>query len=843
MNRLLITMFCLSCIVSVQAQTAVKVSAGTYVVNNGAACNISGSHAPGGIPDSFVNGGFYIDTVAGGQLNAGDAYYFAGGGTTYLWDLNINGGLSAMAATVNVWHTATINAGDSMAANGFLVLHSGANLVNNGALTGTVGGLVTTASVTTGGCPSYTSSLSLNISGTQMAYQWQSSPNNVAWTNVSGATNAAYTPTVTASVYYRCNLSTLNTAYSQATGSVLLSLTGALPTVAAITGSASVSTGANITLTDATVGGAWSASNGNATVTGGIVHGVTAGTVTISYSVTNICGTTAATKLVTVGTSTTTATVAAITGYQFYLCSGATAPFFDATAGGAWSISAADAAVASVSATGVVTGISAGTARLSYTVGASSATAVVTVYALPAAITGTANVCQGLTTALTTATPGGVWSSAIPATATVGSTGIVSATNVGTVPIYYTIAATTCKATLIVTVTANPGAITGPVKVCTGATISLSDATIGGVWSGSNAYGTVDPTGNVSGIAAGAVVVSYTTGLSCRKTVTVSVNAAPAAISGTLTVCTGKVTFLSDATTPATSWTSSTPAVATITASGAVTGVATGTTTVTYTLANGCTTTAVVTVNPTPAVTAISGASSVSRGGAGITLSDATAGGLWSSSNTARLLVGSTTGLVTALVSAGTATISYTVISVAGCSNFATKVISTSPAPREHGGTIVTTVGEVTNLATEVAAGEWTSSDNTIATVDGNGVVSAVAAGSVHITHTTANSDGETIATTTEVLVNALAMQVSLLPNPNHGTFAVKGTQGTSADAAITMEITNMLGQVVYSAAGTATGGVINETIKLNNNLANGMYILNVRCGSKSTALHFVMEK
>ena len=73
-----------------------------------------------------------------------------------------------------------------------------------------------------------------------------------------------------------------------------------------IAGSPSVCTSATTVLNDAAAGGVWSAFNGNATVSGaGIVTGVTAGTDTIYYSVTNTCGTASASQVVTIDDCTT----------------------------------------------------------------------------------------------------------------------------------------------------------------------------------------------------------------------------------------------------------------------------------------------------------------------------------------------------------------------------------------------------------------------------------------------------------------------------------------------------------------------------------------------------------
>ncbi|MDP3667261.1 MAG: PKD-like domain-containing protein, partial [Sediminibacterium sp.] len=82
-----------------------------------------------------------------------------------------------------------------------------------------------------------------------------------------------------------------------------------------------------------------------------------------------------------------------------------------------------------------------------------------------------------------------------------------------------------------------------------------------------------------------------------------------------------------------------------------------------------------VTVNPTPTVASISG-NSTGCVGSTITLSDATPGGVWSSSNTTVATV-SNAGSVS-VKALGSTIISYTVTTVAGCSATVTKTISTA---------------------------------------------------------------------------------------------------------------------------------------------------------------------
>ena len=83
---------------------------------------------------------------------------------------------------------------------------------------------------------------------------------------------------------------------------------------------------------------------------------------------------------------------------------------------------------------------------------------------------------------------------------------------------------------------------------------------------------------------------------------------------------------------------------------------------------------------------------------------------------------------------------------------------------------------------------------------------------------------------------------VQIIPNPNKGSFTLKGTIGNS-DEQVAIDITNMVGQVVYTNTVLATGGNINEHIQLNNTLANGMYLLNVHTASGSKVLHMVIEQ
>ena len=1272
MKRIILLLLSIFTAIAADAQVNLKIGTGAYIVASGTANLVMDT-------GSMMNNGAYIDST--GLFTASGGIDFSGSGTTRLNNFNVNNAQhTTISALVSVYNTANLIAGNLDANNNLYIrsdANNTANMVVSGTLTGNVKGIIAKASITSGACPSYTSALSLNISGPVMQYQWQSSPDSAIWSNISGATLSTYTPTVTATTFYRCNLSTTNTAYAEATPGVKLQLnitdpilgitrtchgvisflsdatsggtwsssnsaiasvssgsgivfgvsagtatityiapsgcvatstftvnalepvTGtnvvcqgsttsfsdaiaggvwssantAIATVSSsgivtgvsggvvnimyslpdgcssvpsvtvnplanagvITGPSSVIVGANITLTDLSGSGIWSATNSNATVLGGIVTGVAAGSVTISYAVTNSCGTVAATKVITVNGT-------ALTGINgnTTLCAGGTTTLTDATTGGTWSMSSLVATIAG--STGLVTASSAysGTARVTYTVGTASVSVLITVnpnpapiqgatsecagatiiltdvttggawtgagdvmvtgigstgtvsansiggtatvtytlptgcvafatntvYAIPlpivgafnvcvggvttltdassganwsssntivavasgpsitgestgtavitftsntagycyvtqvitvspqpaaitgntaaicpgttlsltdgpgvwssgsstiatvgstgivaglsggttsitylasgssgcvakttvtvnatASITGTANVCPSGTTALHNAIAGGTWSSGatmiatvsaggvvtglVPGTANisytttsgcvsmlvvtvsglstaisgnlslcqgmsttlsdatsggtwsmssiiasiVGSTGVVtaSASQTGTASISYAVGG--CSVTGTVTVNAKPMPIQGTTAECVGVTIALTDATSGGTWGGSG-DATVAGTGSTATLIAGAVggtaTVIYTLATGCYVTTTNTIYAKPQPIMGNFNMCAGLVTILSDAS-PVSSWSSSNTAVAI--ASGAdISGEGAGTATITFrTSATGnCITTQVVTVSAMPVVTPINGPASISHVGSPISISDATSGGIWTSSNTSVITLSGSTGSpvgATALSITGNSVITYAV-TISGCTTKVTKTVSAAASPHPDGGNTTTiSAGSGVSLADDIASGTWSSSDNGIATVDGIGMVTGITQGNVTITHETTGDDGRVSASVTNVTVTALPALISVLPNPNKGTFAVRGSLGSVRDEEVTLEVTDMLGQVIYRTKVIAVAGKLNETITLSNTLANGMYILNARSGTEDKTFHFVKEQ
>jgi hypothetical protein len=94
-------------------------------------------------------------------------------------------------------------------------------------------------------------------------------------------------------------------------------------------------------------------------------------------------------------------------------------------------------------------------------------------------------------------------------------------------------------------------------------------------------------------------LTAYHSGTPSTSTHSVTINPAPAAITGSHTLCVGTTSSLSSSPTGGT-WSSSSTATATVGTSGVVTGVAAGVATITYSLATGCKVTFTVTVYPLP---------------------------------------------------------------------------------------------------------------------------------------------------------------------------------------------------------------------------------------------------
>ena len=569
---------------------------------------------------------------------------------------------------------------------------------------------------------------------------WTSTSTSVLTINaVSGIATAMSTgvATVTASYTNTCGTST-------ATLPVTVT---AIPSPGTISGGATVCTGSTLTLTDGATGGSWAASNGKATVSGGIVTGVSAGTDTIIYTVSNICGSANTTQTVNV---VAYPTVSVITGSQTQ-CPPYTYTYTDSILGGSWS--ASGTALTINSSTGITTELTTGTATITYThsnfCGTATATLPVTVSAAPDAgsVSGASSVCATTTTTLADGASGGTWSTS-NAFATVAG-GVVTGVTAGVDTISYTVTnlCGTAVSTHVMTVNPQPiaGTITGLEFLCTGTTETLTDAAPGGTWSSTTTgIASISGSGVVSPVAIGTTIISYTVSNVCNTvaaTMPLTVGSTPTAgvITGGGPLCMGSTLSLTETATGG-AWTTSASGIATV-SGGVVTPVSPGTALISYTTTSTCgsnTATAVITVNPLPDAGTIIGASNLCLLGTD-TLTDTASGATWSSSSPSVATVSG--GIVTAIGSGTTNIIVIVTNSCGSASTFMTVTVNPLPNAGIITGSSSVCAGATTSLSSSASGGTWSSSAPGTASVS-SGLVTGNAPGTAIITYTVVNSCG-----------------------------------------------------------------------------------------------------
>ncbi len=396
------------------------------------------SITPGG-PTTFCTGGSVVLSAP------------SGAGLTYQWKL----GGTAIGGATNISYTATAGGNYTV-----VVTNASGCSTTSGITVVTVtvgpGATITPAGPTTFCAPG---SVVLNANtGSGLTYQWQ-----IGGVNIPGATGSAFTATASG------NYTVIVASGPCVATSSAVTVTVNSASAGTITGASAVCIGQTITLADATTGGTWSSSNpALATVNSfGVVTGLATGVVTITYTVVNVCGTGTTTHTVNVSAGIA---VAPITG-TLSVCSGGTTALACTTPSGVWSSS--NTSIATIgSLTGVATGIVAGTATISYSVTnlsgcVTSSTATLTVNStFSASITpaGPTTFCTGASVILNATTGAGytfVWKrngTTIP--------GAVSASYTATLAGNYTVVVTLpggCNTTTApVTVTVNPSSIVTP---------------------------------------------------------------------------------------------------------------------------------------------------------------------------------------------------------------------------------------------------------------------------------------------------------------------------------------------------------------------------------------------
>jgi hypothetical protein len=337
----------------------------------------------------------------------------------------------------------------------------------------------------------------------------------------------------------------------------------------------------------------------------------------------------------------------------------------------------------------------------------------------------------------------------------------------------------------------------------------------------------------VTGVAVGVDTVFYSVTNGCGTSITnyvVTIGAAlsTGSISGPSAVCIGATITLSDPVTGGV-WSSSNSN-ATV-SGGVVSGVAVGVDTISYTVTGACGSASavkIITVGVAPSAGTITGPTGVCAGGS-IVLTDAAAGGVWSASNSHALVAaGTVTG-----ITAGLDTIRYTVTSTCGTA-VAAKVISVNslPSPGTITGAASVCPGVTIALSHSVTGGVWGSSNTTVATISGSGIVTGVSSGTSIISYTVSNSCGHASATHGITVLtpascggvgvnNVAGIKTELLvaPNPNGGVFTMNLQSDLMED--VTVIITNAVGEKVKELK-TRT----NTVVDLNIGDATGFYLL-----------------
>lgn len=636
---------------------------------------------------------------------------------------------------------------------------------------------------------------------------------------------------------------------------------------------ASITAGERISLTatsnDPADGFTWTSDNESAATvdSAGVVMAVGPGTATITVQGTSS------------GESDTAAvTVTAVVVHRVEVTPGAASIFAGDTfrfaastsrPGGLLTWSSGDESVATVDPAGLVTGVSAGTAPIVAQGAdvAERATASITVMDVPAPVATVrplgASITVGATATLTAtstdAADGFIWSSDNAGIATVNAAGVVTGIAPGTVRIGVrgTNSGAAGESTITVTeaivhrVTVSPSSVSvfaGDTIALTGSTTRAGDTL---TWSsGAPAVAAVNQSGVVSGIAVGIASITAqgaNPDERASSTITVLEPAAPVATvrplgatieAGTMLALTATSPVAADGFT----WSSSAGSVATVDASGIVTGIAEGmaliTATGTVSGAQGSTTIA-VTAPAVSEVTVTPGSATIAIAGEAVLTAASTNAGdsfTWSSSDVTVATVNST-GVVTG-VGAGSARIQATG-TASGATGRATITVVDNTVHEvmiEPAAATIFVADTTTLVATSTDTGDsftWSSGNGAVATVSASGVVTGVGAGTTSITALGTSSGAGASAT---VSVNAHTVtvdpaSVAVLAGTTaqlaaSSTDAGDGFTWLSADQSIaTVNASGLVtgvggGTVTITASGTRSGAMDTAAVTVQDGVA-----------------------
>ncbi|WP_343636512.1 PKD domain-containing protein [Fluviicola sp.] len=266
------------------------------------------------------------------------------------------------------------------------------------------------------------------------------------------------------------------------------------------------------------------------------------------------------------------------------------------------------------------------------------------------------------------------------------------------------------SAATVVTVTPLPATPTvtasGPTTFCSGGSVTLTSSSATG-----NTWSTGATTQSITVSTSGTYTLTVTAGgcTSAATSTTVTVNPLPAAptitAGGPTTFCSGgSVTLTSSAATGNTWSTGATTQAITVTSSGSYT--------VTFMDANGCSATSaatVVTVNPTPAVPTITagGPTTFCSGGSVTLTSSASTGNTWSTGATTQSITVTTSGSYTVTVSSGSCS------SISAATTVTVNPLPATPTIAAGGPTTFCAGGSVTLTSSSATGNTWSTGATT----------------------------------------------------------------------------------------------------------------------------------
>ena len=789
-------------------------------------------------------------TLCNGSPTAAISFSGTVAGTIYNWtNTNTTIGLAA-TGTGNIASFTAVNSG-SVITTAVVNVTPAANGCTGAAqtFTITVDPTPTVATIANQTLCNGLTTASVNFTGpvTGTTYTWTNSNTTIGLAATGAGGIAAFTAvntSITSSSVATIIVTPLANGCTGPSGTFIYSVNPS-PYSGTVTGLSAVCAGSNITLADGTTGGVWSASNTHASVIGGLVSGNSAGLDTIIYSVTNVCGTASSTEVVTVNALPIHYT---ISGGGSYCAGGAG---FDLMLSGSetgvgYQLYDGAAVGSPIAGTGMVLDLGTHTSGGSYT-----AIGTNTVTGCSSPMTGSTTIVVNPLPHVYTVTGGGSYCA--------GGSGLPVGLNGSDAGVNYQLFNGSTAVGVAVPGSATGLPITFGLQVAAGTyTVLATNATTGCV-------------NNMSGS------VTISVNVLVYDSVSISTGSIDSVCVGT--VVTYTATPLGGGASPSYLWT--------------VNGFPAGTTgnTYTYTPADGdvvkCTMTSSIpcglpaspsysvhmTVQPWefPAVGISSAPVFTVCAGSSVTFTPLPSFGGYDPVYS---------WIVNGNVAATGSTFTYDpgfhdTVSVILSSNYECRLgdsassirkvmivyplsipsveIIASPSMAVAFGQTVYLTALVTNGGTSPSF-QWYINNVLQVGQTSNTFVSNAFTNNDSVTCTVVNS-GQCagIEAFNWVIINeypegvtpvtVAASDIRLFPNPNTGTFTLKGNWAVSDNADVDVQVTDMLGQVVYRGTVATQQGEMNEHITLGNTLASGVYLLNLHRGMENKVFHFVVEQ